>query len=91
MSNIITIHVTEDHISRGIPDTTMYCPVALALRGCTRLRPVEVNHGIVLARDHFIEYPDRAIADFVRSFEAGEPVEPFSFSLVLPEELPCEE
>ena len=78
------IEVTEDHISRGIPDMPGCCPVALALTE-TVGSPAYLHIECI----HFPEMDDlcfkvpKSVEYFASSFDKGYAVKPFSFELNL--------
>lgn len=84
----LVIEVTADDIAKGIPCSLCLCPIALAvarLRG-TSSSEVIVNTGTVSFPDYdadgewvSYEIPDEA-GQFVRDFDGGAPVAPFTFT-----------
>ena len=79
------IRVTQEDIDKGKRNSLRRCPVALALkRACGRI--VEVGSTMVYSRNEdrawLISLPEKA-EDFVKLFDIGEPVEPFTFDLPL--------
>ncbi len=78
------INVTAEHIKRGKPKSCVYCPVALALK--EQFAPVVFNGWYVwcppLVKGALIEMPQEVL-DFAADFDAGKPVEPFSFELAI--------
>lgn len=81
----ITIHVTEQDIRDGLIDDPWSCPVARALAA----------HGFVpFVSSDEMKFPKMGWADnpqsvkqFIRRFDAGEPVEPFTFRITLPDDI----
>ena len=83
------IQVTAQHISDGMPNDGMNCPVALAIREATGLNGVEVGPTYVTRDDwkgrtepvtkrtFLPPHVTEAIADF----DAGTDPEPFEFDL----------
>lgn len=80
-----TIQVTNAHIQNGIKGNCKHCPVALAV--------MEITHGEVLVgndklaakindNNHWAYTPDN-VNDFVYDFDAGMPVQPFTFEIEL--------
>lgn len=84
----ITVTVTEDHIRRGVPQEPEFCPVALALEtifpASTHIsvdeEAVDLTHEDL--RFQSVELP-RSATRFIRAFDSGKPVEPFSFRVEL--------
>jgi len=79
------VHVTLDHINAGKRTDPEACPIALALCEATGSQGWEV--GDDLAHRHDYDDLDRCdhwhlpevATRFVRDFDAGRPVRPFSF------------
>lgn len=82
------ITVTEEHIQKGEPTAARCCPVALAIkdatgrRGSLGLRAIYVYSG---GGEWETFEPPTTVALFRDAFDAGEPVQPFSFDLPLDE------
>jgi hypothetical protein len=82
-----TITVTADDIAKGKPCSAGRCPIATALN-----RSLSDEYSNTLVGHHFasvlgkrgrwvqIKLPDNA-SRFVRAFDEGQPVEPFSFAV----------
>lgn len=78
------IEVTQEDIERGVPLNSCFCPIAFASS-----RAFHCQHSLV-SQDYFrvlgvgkngrIMLPQPAI-DFIAAFDAGKPVEPFSFEV----------
>lgn len=75
------IYVTEDDIRNAIRGSATHCPIALAIKRATPFKEVSVGGGascngfpMSLAAEH---------AEFVRRFDAGEPVEPIQFQMYI--------
>jgi hypothetical protein len=83
----IKIDVTSDDIAKGEREQPCRCPIALAL---TRAHPGQWVLGEHTADFYFddadgtISLPNEA-RDFIKRFDNGDPVEPFSFELELDE------
>lgn len=77
------IKVTKDDIRNGMVGSALYCPVALAIR---RAMPEATDVGVGFTIAGFVigdeeinaDLPDEAV-QFIRSFDEGDPVEPFEF------------
>jgi hypothetical protein len=88
-----TINVTAEHIAAGERENCERCPVALAIRDAfPHLVYIEVApEGISISlRGADIwglkAHVDvaREVQEFIRAFDSGEPVEPFTFELDYP-------
>ncbi len=75
------INVTVEHIKRGVPASPRACPVALALR--ERGFDVMFTGAYALWYNLDVITMPEEVLDFAAAFDAGKPVEPFSFELVL--------
>lgn len=85
----LTIKVRKSHIERGVMEDEYNCPIAIALRDTKAFWDLWPYHNnfrvgtdIILYNDIDIaaDLPDSAIA-FISDFDAGEPVDPFSFKI----------
>jgi hypothetical protein len=82
----MAIQVTQQDIDRGKRGDDCWCPVALAInRWSGRNSSVDVDT-VVIGIDTADGKPDEfltppKIAEFIRRFDNGEPVEPFEFDL----------
>ncbi len=88
----MTIHVTQAHINAGVRQECRTCPIALALRGAIAHAPeVQVMSGSFVAFGSHggaeIHRLPEAAQDFITAFDAGQPVQPFSFELDIPVEV----
>ena len=86
----ITVNVTQKDIDEGAPKSQCLCPVALAIRALTRMKVYVCGHEVrfYVAKTHAIPYIAELPADassFIRNFDAGVSVSPFSFYLEVPE------
>jgi hypothetical protein len=86
------VAVRQDDIDYGVRGMPGSCPVARALRRYVApLRPSVLGFQVALY-DHYnvqiatLALPD-AVRHFVSAFDRGDPVQPFSFGLTLPEAL----
>jgi hypothetical protein len=80
----VEINVTQEHIDNGLADKCFACPVALALS--EKVKPAAAVHrGLILIGEKNLSQP-LSVAEFVNDFDEGVKVEPFSFSLDIPEE-----
>lgn len=92
----VQVNVTQEHINKGARRTCSGCPIARALaaligdeyRVSVNGTSFDVTRG---ARWHenvwAFGYLKRPVADFVEDFDEGRPVGPFSFAVLLPEEI----
>jgi hypothetical protein len=88
MSTTVTVTVTAEHIAAGVEFDCVRCPVALAMQEAlpdadlaNYASGFKVFRG---SRATEILFPD-AVTRFVVAFDAGEPVEPFTFTVDLEE------
>lgn len=83
----VTIEVTQKHIDEGCIDAC-YCPVALAIRGrVDRKCFVAVDEDSMVIGKKTIPSPSD-VADFVDSFDSELGVDPFSFEIEWPDDVP---
>lgn len=86
---VTTIAVTQDDIDRGAKAVNDgdSCPVALAVQRAPGLGCAHVTKAEVVPNGNYFEpgipLPDVAV-EFIRRFDEGEPVEPFTFTLPVP-------
>jgi len=82
----IRVQVTKDHIERGKRYSCMLCPVALALGEVTGETWV-VQPTVCRSLTGWVNclLPVGA-TNRIQRFDAGEPMEPFTFRLTIPEE-----
>lgn len=85
-----TISVTAGHITKGYPGDCALCPVALAITDALpglaylAIHYQDIDVGPRPDEDVItIEMP-AAVRDFIRAFDAFDPVEPFTFELDYP-------
>lgn len=87
--NALEITVTADHIARGARCTSDACPVALAIKETLHPLSVDVqveviNFGVPGGKFAPVVPPDE-VACFVDEFDDGLPVQPFTFTLEVPD------
>lgn len=78
-----TIHVTSSCIALGKRQNFAQCPIALALINAGA-RNVCVSNGTIEFTHNLTPYtyiPDPRIVRFIRAYDAGKSVEPFSFPI----------
>jgi hypothetical protein len=90
-----TFNVTADDIAHGHKDSPCGCPIALAICRTLGIDPelgnIDVDdRGVFLARNGGASMLRRAsgplpkaASQFMRGFDAGRPVEPFTFRLAI--------
>lgn len=78
------ITVTQEDITNGFPGSYTSCPVALALRRVFPEEGVDVDSDSLIIGDREVETSE-AVGGFMEEFDEGSPVEPFTFTLELPE------
>lgn len=73
------INVTQSDIDNGKKDSCVACPIALALN---RIAPCRVfKQGIAIYSTFRIVPIPQSVKMFIQKFDAGLPVQPFSFAL----------
>ena len=83
-----TINVTEEHISQGTRNAPAYCPIALAIEDVfedptTYADVGEEEIGVFDYPDLLVGVPNTVVQAFIRAYDAGEAVKPFTFRLEL--------
>lgn len=79
----IQIHVTDSDILNGQRGSSTACPVAWAIRRTLSYGTfIRVGKTTAAIGGGYVTLPTAA-AGFVRAFDFGEPVEPFSFEIDL--------
>lgn len=76
------IRVTEENIRKGTQGNPMRCPVARALRREFNVRRCTASHYFLDINGISIPTPE-IVRNFMRRFDSGERVKPFSFRLKL--------
>ncbi len=90
MGRKVTIEVTDDDISDGVPLLTHSCPIALAAKRINLAKVISVGGHFAYVRNGYSSYPAivtlpiEAI-DFISAFDSNQPVEPFSFEIEVPD------
>jgi hypothetical protein len=78
------VNVTLEDIHLGIREDSCLCPIARALERTFQDMggEPEVDEGLCTVKfdDGHVAYGNPQIEDFISKFDAGEPVEPFSFT-----------
>lgn len=74
------ITVTEEHIKHGIVRSVYNCPIALALKDCTRDEHAYAGVIDFKVCNNYYAPPEKAL-DFIQAFDSGEFVVPFEFEL----------
>lgn len=81
----MTIHVTQAHIDNGTAKSCEFCPVAEAVREDSGVDCVVSSIGLTLfpagGKPWVSLFLPSEAKRFIRSFDRGLPVEPFSFEL----------
>lgn len=80
------IKVTKKHIKRGRPADGRQCPIALALKDATFPNPLVREKYIMIEGDYYerIFILSQSCKQFIKKFDAGGPVKPFSFKVERP-------
>lgn len=76
----IKINVTKEHIRRGVRRSMCDCPIALALKEALLTKDVSVTSSQMIV-NHLMFMTDLADARFIKGFDEGKTVRPYSFSL----------
>lgn len=78
------IKVTQEHIAKGKPQRSEWCPIALAAKDVFPQEIVVVSpydlQVIAEQRDRYWHLPAQ-VRQFIKDFDGGRPVEPFDFEL----------
>lgn len=87
----IVVRVTERDIVEGKRGAPRYCPVALAIKRKTKLRPSVARLGVTFRRgvgDVHVKLPLVA-SKFIANFDTDQavPMKPFEFELEIPDSL----
>ena len=81
LPNKLQVKVTQKHIDDGIAESDTHCPIALAVGELLGISQdhIEVDSDQITIDDiSGYDLPDLA-REFVRAFDAGDPVEPIEF------------
>jgi hypothetical protein len=89
-----TVTVTAEHIAKGQPRSAFSCPIAFALEDALpgtncyagRDNLTVYAHGGCAPWSVRVRHPD-SVLKFIRAFDSGLPVEPFTFELDYPAEV----
>lgn len=79
----IKIRVTKADIEAGKCCSSISCPIALAIQRCCKPKFLSVGYDVCINSDWDIPLP-AAANQFIRDFDGGRPVKPFTFSLTIP-------
>ena len=75
--------VTKQMIKDGKPDNVCFCPVALAIKAKLPKLSFRIEASVVVIESvGYFELPQRTIR-FIKKFDEGKPVRPFTFCLDL--------
>ena len=95
----VTINVTREHIAKGKPFSTRFCPVALAVKeiASERMEVETSSVGVVTSTFsvYFVHYTEKEVfryhiplpydaEKFILDFDNRKPVYPFSFDIEIP-------
>lgn len=93
----LRVIVNRRHIATGIKHNPEFCPVALATKdACPKYnflvypstvtivslageQPKFAGHGV----------PPNSVGDFIWAFDSGDEVQPFTFDLMVPDDIEC--
>ena len=83
-----TVDVTEEDIAIGERRNCLFCPVARALRRVPEIVSVVSAYPYAVAFHTENRYhcfaPPTPVGEFIRDYDRGDPVKPFSFTLTIP-------
>lgn len=79
------IDVTQEDIDKGVKKCHCTCPIALALKRQTRVAYEVSDDCVVAVTDRFAHGLPEHASSFIRAFDMGLIVAPFSFELDIPE------
>lgn len=87
----VKISVTAEHINAGEQRDCADCPVALAIKDTLHPLSIEItddfiHFGLPGGRYSPVHTPEN-VSYFVDKFDDGQPVQPFTFTLELPDEV----
>ena len=100
MHTRVKVHLTQHHISRGVANDCDSCPVALAIMGALPgVSRVDVGEAGMDLHNRMVTrfyrgprdaigtavYTPKAVVNFVKAFDDGHEVEPFTFTLRVPD------
>lgn len=72
------VKVTQEHIDKGKQGSSIKCPIAIALEEMGHIACVSRLSVLVMNRNFYLPF---IASEFVKDFDAGRPVKPFSFVL----------
>lgn len=83
----LTINVTQEHIDKGVPGSTCYCPIALALKEYPEVTDVAVAEISICVNINskpykFVNRGPNSLYAFISRFDARLPVDPFTKTIV---------
>ena len=76
------IEVTQEHIDQGIINSLVNCPIALAIKSKGFNCRLDQLYIYIDLKDKiiYIQTP-KFVANFIKDFDDGRPVSPFSFEI----------
>lgn len=79
----LIVEVTERDIKNGIREDATSCAIARAVKRATGRRDVEVceNYIDIPKDDYTLRDVTKTVQSFIKAYDAGEEVKPFSFAL----------
>jgi hypothetical protein len=85
MVEVMTIvNVTAEDIENGVPGSAKSCPIALAARRIEGLKVTGITTRRAIFQGHGVTMLPLEAVQFIHSFDADCPVEPFSFEIEIP-------
>ena len=84
---VVLISVTQEHIDKGVKTSCGSCPIAIAAKEVF-IEGIEIAVGIncIGIDTYFVDVPGPA-RRFIRAFDDGKFVRPFSFEIDVPKRL----
>ncbi len=79
-------NVTQEDIDGAQRGHSMYCPVAIAMRRVLGPAAVLVGIAACALNNRVTRTFPYEVTEFIGKYDAGKPVEPFSFELTIPTE-----
>ena len=82
----LRVEVTAEDIAKGVRNTCDRCPIALALSALGVIEPFVDGYAVEFGNcEEQVRTPEVASA-FIEAFDLGNPVEPFTFEIDVPDE-----
>jgi hypothetical protein len=82
----VTIEVTASDIFQGRPSEAFECPVAIAAARALGKTAGLTTTSMLVGGDQFITVPPQ-VTEWITRFDTGQPVEPITFTVNVPDTL----